>query len=103
MSTNKPTEAVIIHPMERDYMTLQKTLQTLPRRCRVNNKIVSYVYADYDRQCSECDNIIKHGARMAMVYDTRSDGFPVGKSCRRMHADHVKAHCATERRMVGEF
>lgn len=84
-------------------------IQTLPRRCRYNNKhIVSQVRAGYDRQCTECDDPIERGEDCLMVYETNSDGTPNADSGRLMHARHLKEYCgqigsATARQMLGEF
>ncbi len=79
-------------------------IQTLPKRSRQGKQIISQVRANYDRQCSECDDPIDRGEDCLMVHDTDRHGIPVASSGRVMHCRHWRGYqAAEERRTVGEF
>jgi hypothetical protein len=81
-------------------------IQTLPKRSRQGQKIISQVRATYDRQCSECDDVIERGEDCLLVHDTDSRGIPVSSSSRVMHCRHwngVQLVEADGRQLVGEF
>lgn len=83
-------------------------IQTLPKRSRQGANVISQVRVNYDRQCTECDEVIERGEDALIVYNTTSDGIPIAESGKLMHGHHLKEICPqlasqTARQMVGEF